>query len=192
MLSESRNSNLSKEEIEKTLYEYLGCEKVIWLKKGIYLDETNGHVDNICCYIKPGEVLLAWTDDENDIQYNISKENLDILENATDAKGRKLKVTKMYTPKPVLITKEESEGVDSINGSIPRNEGDRLAASYVNFYIANGGIVAPIFGDSNDEKSIETLKKCFPDREITTVYVREILLGGGNIHCITQQVPIIK
>lgn len=190
LLSEGRNPSMSKEEIEKTLCDYLGAEKVIWLKNGIYNDETNGHVDNICCFVRPGVVLLAWTDDENDPQYQISKENYDRLSEVTDAKGRKLEIHKMYVPSPVTITKEESEQVDAVDGTLPRLEGDRLAASYVNFYIANGGIVLPVFGDPNDEKAIQKLSELFPDREITTVYARDILLGGGNVHCITQQQPI--
>ena len=190
LLDESRNPDMTKLDIEKKLSEYLDIEKVIWLKNGIFHDETNGHVDNICCFVKPAELLLAWTDDKNDPQYAISKENLEILENSTDAKGRKFKITKLYTPNPILITQEESEGVDAVDGTLPRHKGDRLAASYVNFYIVNGGIVMPVFNDTNDSKAIETIKKCFPDREVVTVYAREILLGGGNIHCITQQEPL--
>lgn len=128
-------------------------------------------------------------DDESDPQYAISKENLDILEAETDAKGRKLEVVKLYVPAPITITKEEEEGVDAVDGTLPRLEGDRLAASYVNFYIANGGIVVPGFGDPNDEKAVATLRECFPDREIVQIPAREILLGGGNVHCITQQQP---
>ncbi|MBF7122440.1 agmatine deiminase [Pediococcus pentosaceus] len=189
LLSEGRNPQLSREQIEEVLKEHLNLEKIIWLKKGIYLDETNGHVDNIANFVKPGVVALAWTDDENDPQYKISKENLEILENATDAKGRKLKVVKMYVPKPILITKAESEGVDAVDGTLPRTEGERLAASYINYYTANGGIVFPLFNDPMDEKAKATLKELYPDREIIGVPAREILLGGGNIHCITQQVP---
>ena len=189
LLSQGRNPQLSKKQIEEVLKEYLGAEKVIWLPKGIYLDETNGHVDNIANFVSPGHVVLAWTDDKNDPQYAASKADLDVLENATDAKGRKIKVTKLYLPKPIKITKEESAGVDAVDGTLPRKEGDRLAASYVNYYTANGGIVYPIFNDPNDEKAKETLQKCYPDRKIVGVPAREILLGGGNIHCITQQVP---
>jgi len=189
LLSEGRNPQMTREKIEDTLKDYLGVEKIIWLKNGIYNDETNGHVDNILCVVKPGTVMLAWTEDKNDPQYEISAENLKILEEATDAKGRKLEIIKMLLPKPILITKEESCGVDAINGTLPRNEGDRLAASYVNFYIANGGIVFPLLDDPNDKNAEETLKKAFPDRKITGVRAREILLGGGNIHCITQQQP---
>ncbi|MEG2149071.1 MAG: agmatine deiminase [Clostridiales bacterium] len=189
LLSQGRNPQMSKEEIENTLKEYLGLEKIIWLKNGIYNDETNGHVDNIFSYAAPGEVILAWTEDKNDPQYEISANCLKVLENATDAKGRKLNVHKMLLPKPILITEEESQGVDAVNGTLPRVEGDRLAASYVNFYICNNAVIYPKFKDPNDEKAAETLKKCFPNREIVGIYAREILLGGGNIHCITQQIP---
>lgn len=189
LLSEGRNSHMTKEEIGAKLCEYLNCEKVLWIPRGIYNDETNGHVDNMCNFVKPGEVLLAWTDDENDPQYERSVEALKYLESETDAKGRKIKVHKMYTPAPILITKEESEGVDAVDGTLPRQEGDRLAASYVNFYTGNGFIALPVFDDPNDQKAVELLQEVFPDRKIETVYAREILLGGGNIHCITQQVP---
>lgn len=189
LLSEGRNPHLSKSEIEEVLKEYLNLEKIIWLPKGIYLDETNGHVDNIFSFVRPGEAVLAWCEDENDPQYEISKAALEVLERETDAKGRKIKVHKLLLPKPVLITEEESEGVDAVCGTLPRIEGDRLAASYANFYIANGAVFLPLFGDPNDEAAKELLKKLFPDREIVGITAREILLGGGNIHCITQQVP---
>ncbi|MFS0784279.1 agmatine deiminase [Bacillus sp. 1P06AnD] len=190
LLSEGRNPQLSKEQIEEVLKQYLNLEKIIWLKRGIYLDETNGHVDNIVNYVAPGVVALAWTDDENDPQYEISKECYDILSEATDAKGRKLEVHKIYVPSPILITEEESEGVDAVEGTLPREEGDRLAASYINYYTANGGVVFPLFDDPNDEKARAKLKELYPDREVVGVPAREILLGGGNIHCITQQVPV--
>ena len=189
LLSEGRNSHLSKSEIEEVLKKYLNLEKIIWLKRGIYLDETNGHVDNIFSFVKPGEAILAWTENEADPQYEICKECLDILENETDARGRKIKVHKLLLPTPILISKEESGGVDAVDGTLPRNEGDRLAASYANFYIVNGGVIFPMFHDDNDEKAKKTLQEAFPDREVVGIYAREILLGGGNIHCITQQVP---
>lgn len=163
--------------------------KIIWLKRGIYLDETNGHVDNIFNYVRPGVVALAWTDDETDPQYEISKECFDILSNETDAKGRKLEVHKINVPKPILITDEESKGVDAVEGTLPREEGDRLAASYINYYTANGGVIFPLFGDPNDELAREKLQQLYPNCEVVGVKAREILLGGGNIHCITQQVP---
>lgn len=171
---------------------YLNVEKILWIPKGIYNDETNGHVDNICNFVKPGEVVLAWTNDEKDPQYKISKAAFEYLKNETDAKGRKLEIHKLLIPSPVLITKEESEGVDSVNGTLPRNEGDRMAASYVNYYTGNGFIALPVFNDPNDEKAINLLKELYPKRVIEPIYAREILLGGGNIHCITQQVPYKK
>ena len=192
LLSEGRNPHMTKEQIGEKLCEYLGCEKVLWVPNGIYNDETNGHVDNMCNFVRPGVVLLAWTDDQNDPQYARSKEAYDYLTNETDAKGRKLEVHKMYTPAPILITKEESMGVDAIDGTLPRQEGDRLAASYVNYYTGNGFIALPVFNDPNDQKAIDKLKELYPDRVIEPIYAREILLGGGNIHCITQQVPAAK
>ncbi|MDR2538388.1 MAG: agmatine deiminase [Bifidobacteriaceae bacterium] len=181
--------NLNREEIEQVLKDHLNLQKVIWLPNGIYLDETNGHVDNIACFAKPGEVILAWTDDTSDPQYELSKANLEVLEKETDAKGRKLTVHKIHTPSPILITKDESKGVDQIDGTLPRQEGDRLAASYANFYIGNKIIALPVFNDPKDQDAIELLTKLFPTRKVVPIYAREILLGGGNIHCITQQIP---
>lgn len=189
LLSEGRNPDMSKEEIENVLKEYLNLETIIWVPLGIYNDETNGHVDNILHYVAPGKVVLAWTEDKNDPQYEICQKAYKALSEATDAKGRKLEITKILLPANVLITKEESEGVDSIDGTLPREENDRLAASYANFYIANGGVLVPTFDDPNDKKAIETLQSVFPDRKVVGIYAREILLGGGNIHCITQQQP---
>lgn len=190
LLDLGRNPDLSKEEVEEKLKTYLGAEKVLWLPQGIYMDEdTNGHVDNICQFVAPGKVVLAWEDNQDDPQYARSKAALDYLESVTDAKGRKLEVTKIHVPNPVLITKEESSGVDVVEGTFPRNEGDRLPASYINYYNCNGAIILPIFDDPHDQAAIDALKQLFPDRTIEPIYARELLLGGGNIHCITQQVP---
>ncbi|MBQ6538999.1 MAG: agmatine deiminase [Bacilli bacterium] len=189
LLSAGRNSDKTKEEIEETLKEYLNAEKVLWVKEGIYNDETNGHVDNMVQFVKPGVVVLAWTDDEKDPQYKRSHEAYEYLSNETDAKGRKLEIVKLHTPNPILITEKESEGVDSVEGTLPREVGDRLAASYVNYYVGNGFVAVPIFNDPYDKEAIKTLKELYPDRKVEPIYAREILLGGGNIHCITQQVP---
>ena len=190
LLAPDRNPDMTKEQIEKKLKDYLNVEKVLWIPRGVYMDEdTNGHVDNMCNFVKPGEVVLAWCDDENDPQYERSVEAYEYLSNETDAKGRKLKIHKLSCPAPLLITEEESGGVDVVKGSIPRNVGDRMAGTYVNYYTGNGFIALPIFNDPNDKKAIKLLKELYPDRKIETVYAREILLGGGNIHCITQQVP---
>ena len=192
LLSKGRNPGMSKEEIENELKQCLGGEKVIWLKSGIYNDETNEHVDNICTFTSPGEVALAWTDDKNDPQYKMSESCLEILESATDAKGRKIKVHKLPLPKPVTITAEECDGLDDMNGEPTRIPGERLAASYVNFYISNAHVIVPQFGDENDGKALEILRPLFPTREVVGVYARDILIGGGNIHCITQQIPYFE
>ena len=192
LLSPGRNPQLNREQIESVLREYLNVDRIIWLPKGIYQDETNGHVDNLLQFAGPGHVLLAWTLDREDPQYEICQEALSILEKERDAKGRPFTITKLLLPANVRITKEESRGVDRVEGTLPRQAGDRLAASYANFYIANGGVVFPLFNDPNDEKAKEVLEKAFPGREVVGVYAREILLGGGNIHCITQQQPLVS
>lgn len=190
LLSAGRNPDLTKEEITEKLKAYLNVQKVIWLPFGIYNDETNEHVDNICAFVRPGEVVLAWTDDENDPQYAMSKACLDTLLSETDAKGRTITVHKLYLPKPVCISATECEGLDNMDFEPTRTPGERLAASYVNFYIANRAIVMPGFGqEAEDARAKETLAQLFPNREIIQIYARDILIGGGNIHCITQQIP---
>ena len=192
LLSGGRNPDLSKAEIEERLCECLNVSKVIWLKRGICNDETNEHVDNICAFVKPAEVVLAWTDDTNDPQYELSRSCLEILERETDAKGRRITVHKLHCPAPVTITAEECEGLDTMDFEPTRTPGERLAASYVNFYIANGAVVMPVFGDPADDPARELLAKLFPDRKVVPIAARDILIGGGNIHCITQQIPYFK
>lgn len=196
LLGKGRNPELTKEGIEQKLSDTLGVKKIIWLRRGIYNDETNGHVDNICAFTAPAEVVLAWTDDKNDPQYEISAECLEILENSTDAMGRKIKVHKLPQPRPVYVTHEDCMGLDNMDGEPTRTAGERLAASYVNFYISNETVIVPQFGDENDEKAIEVLQKLFPTRKVVglkedgALLSRDILIGGGNIHCITQQIPM--
>ena len=189
LLSKGRNPELSRQEIEKVLKDYLNVSTVLWLPCGIYHDETNEHVDNICAFVAPGEVVLAWTDDEQDVQYAMSKACLDYLEQVTDAKGRKIKVHKLPLPKPVCIGEEECQGLDACWDEPTRIPGERLAASYVNFYIANGSVVMPGFGDPADAMAKKILEDLFPTRKVIQIDARDILIGGGNIHCITQQIP---
>jgi agmatine deiminase len=189
LLNPNRNPELSREEIEQTLFEYLGATQMIWLGQGVYNDETNGHVDNLACFARPGVVLLTYCEDESDPQHAISRDAEERLEAATDARGRAIEVVRLPSPGPVTITAEEAEGVDVIAGTLPRRAGDRLAASYANFYIATKRIVYPLLDERYDEQAAEVLRDCFPEREVVGVPAREVLLGGGNIHCITQQVP---
>jgi agmatine deiminase len=190
LLNPNRNPDLSREQVELGLREYLGAEKVIWLGNGVVNDETDGHVDELACFVRPGVVLLTWTEDTSDPQHAISRDAREQLETATDARGRRLEVVLIPSPGPLTISEEEAGGVEAVQGTLPRKPGDRLAGSYVNFYAANSRIVHPLLDERYDEEAAEVLRGCFPEREIVGVPTREILLGGGNIHCITQQVPV--
>ena len=190
LLSKGRNPNLSKSDIENKLKQYLNVSKIIWLPYGIYNDETNEHVDNICAFTAPGEVVLAWTDNIDDPQYNMSNACLEVLNNTTDALGRQIKVRKLPIPsKPVCITEYECNGFKFEDGEDIRTPQERLAASYVNFYIVNDSVIVPQFNDINDSIAVKILSEAFPDRTIIPIYARDIIVGGGNIHCITQQIP---
>lgn len=190
LLSKGRNPSLTKAQIEDKLRQYCNVSKIIWLPCGIYNDESNEHVDNVCAFTAPGEVVLAWTDDTKDPQYDMSKACLEVLEKERDAKGRKIKVRKLPIPKnPVCITQEELDGFEFEEGEDAREAGERLAASYVNFYIANEAVIVPQFKDENDVVALKVLEEAFPDRKIVPIYARDIIVGGGNIHCITQQIP---
>ncbi len=189
LLNPNRNPGLSRADIEQALSDYLGIEKTVWLGLGVVDDETSGHIDNLCCFIRPGVVALTWTDDKSDPQYEISRDAFERLSAATDARGRRFEIHKLHQPGPLYISDEESRGVDAVEGTQPRRAGARLAASYVNFYIANGVIAMPAFGDPRDGEAAARLETLFPDRKVLPVPAREILLGGGNIHCITQQQP---
>ena len=199
LLHKNRNPALTKSEIEFRLLESLGAEKIIWLPRGLYADEdTNGHIDNFCCFSGPGEVILAWCDDPADEQYHISREAFEVLSNTLDAKGRKLSIVKLHIPSPMYYTAEDLESLPSSPSSpsdvdeYTRTVGQRLAGSYVNFYIANGGIVCPSFSQPEaDERAKSVLESVFPGRKVVMVPDgKDILLGGGNIHCITQQQPV--
>lgn len=190
LLSLGRNPNLSKKEIEQVLCNYLGGEKVIWLPHGIWQDETDEHIDNMCAFIKPGVVVLAWTDDEEDPQYGYSKQAYDILSATTDARGRHPEIIKLPIPKkPICITQYEADGFTYEEGEDQRQTGERLAASYVNFYISNDSILVPQFGDEHDALAVEILQSVSVRRRVIPIMARSIIVGGGNIHCITQQIP---
>jgi agmatine deiminase len=189
LLSPGRNPELTREQIEQHLAEYLNLKTVIWLGRGIDPEETNGHVDDVACFVRPGVVLAAVTEDVDDWRYELLQDNLQRLRQATDARGRALEVHTLPMPAIMEITEDEAWGVDTAGGSIPRRAGDKTAASYLNFLIVNGGLIMPVFDDANDKVAHETLSRVFPEREIVTVPGREIVLGGGNVHCITQQQP---
>jgi agmatine deiminase len=191
LLHRNRNPALSREQIERLLCDYLGAEKVLWLGRGVYDDETDGHVDNLACFARPGTVLLTWAEDESDPQHAISRDALERLADASDARGRPLEVITLPSPGPLQITAEEARGVEDDAGTKPRRAGDRLAASYVNFHLGTRRVVFPLLDERYDDQAAEILRGCFPEREVVGVPAREILLGGGNVHCITQQVPAV-
>ena len=172
LLNENRNPGMTREEAEKILADYLGAKKVIWLPGGLANDETDGHVDNVACFAGAGKVLAASCSDEDDLDYLPLLENISLLERETDAQGRQIEVVKVEQPKP-------RKGDD----------GERLAVSYINFYIANGGLILPSFDDPADSKAFDAITSCFPKRKAVEVPAGVIVHGGGGIHCITQQEP---
>jgi agmatine deiminase len=192
LLNPNRNPDLTREQIETYLKRYLSVDVVIWLGKGVCLDETDGHVDNLCAFVRPGEVVLSWTRDRSDPQYEISRDAYERLSDARDARGRRFKVHKLEQPGPLHMTAEEAAGVDAAAHSKARPAGGRLAASYVNFYIGNRRVVVPLLDAKRDRKALQALQELFPKREVVGVPGREILLGGGNVHCVTQQVPLAR
>ena len=193
LLSKGRNPHMSKADIELNLKKYLGAEKLIWLPYGIYNDETNEHVDNVCAFTEPACVLLAWTDNKNDPQYTMSEADIEVLSREKDAKGRGFTITKLPIPdNPVCFTEADCNGFEFEDGEDTRTPGERLAASYVNFYFANDVILVPSFGGDNQKSDIRAKKiieSVCPGRKVIMINAQSIIKGGGNIHCITQQIP---
>ncbi len=172
LLHPNRNPDLEQDEIEQLLKEFLGIHQIIWLGDGLLDDETDGHIDNIACFVKPGVVLALTTSDPEDENYEVLQDNLSRLRHATDVRGRKLEVIPVEQPEP--------RWKDDV----------RLAMSYINFYLPNGGVVLPSFEDpERDAAAVETLQQAFPDRKVVQVPAMDIVSGGGGIHCITQQQP---
>lgn len=189
LLSKGRNPQFSQKEIEEMLCSYLNCEKVIWVTNGIDPGETNGHIDDVACFIRQGEAACIYTEDQDNPFYEASQRAYEELCKSVDAKGRKLKVHKICLPKkPVYLYGAET--IDCVEGTAPRRNGDICIASYMNFLIVNGGVIVPQYEDENDELALEQIQEMFPDREVVGVKTREVVYGGGNIHCITQQQPI--
>jgi agmatine deiminase len=197
LLHPNRNPDQSPDEIERIILQATGCAKLIWLDAGLaHDDDTNGHIDNWACFAKPGHIVLAWTDDAEHDPVNVRncRAARTTLEQATDAQGRSLVVHKLHLPSPLYFSSDEDlHGTTEaeITTTVTRVQGTRMAASYVNFYIANRAVLVPQFQDPvYDEKAIKVLQGLFPDRVVVGIpNSRDILYGGGNVHCITQQVP---
>ncbi|AWB43071.1 agmatine deiminase [Paenibacillus sp. CAA11] len=174
LLNDNRNPEMTREQIEAALKDYLNVQKIIWLKRGLSGDETDGHVDNVACFAQPGKVLMQVCDDPTDENYEITRENLNILNTAVDAKGRPLEVIPIQQP------------------PMASHNDSRLTLSYLNFYFVNGGIILPVFGgaaEAADRLAAQVLQETFPDRRIRTVNGMAVIREGGNVHCTTQQMP---
>ena len=190
LLNKNRNPDLTQAEVEQQLHDYLGVEKVIWLDVSD-ADETDGHVDGVCCFVRPGVLLISWPEDEHSADLTYYQSIYDQLAAATDAKGRSFELIKLPIAELPPITQAEADDVIDVDGTYPRSAGDPVWGGYINFYIANGGIVFPMFGVSADQKARQVLQQAFPDREVIGVpNARQISMGGGIIHCITQQQPL--
>jgi agmatine deiminase len=164
---QARNPSVSRRELERALKDYLGISEVIWLGRGIAGDDTHGHVDDVARFTSKDTVVSAVEPDRSDANHEPLKENLARL------RGRKdLQVAQLPMPEPVYFA------------------GQRLPASYANFYIANGIVLVPVFGDPNDRVALNTLRRLFPDRKIIGIYCRDLVLGLGTLHCMTQQEPL--
>lgn len=174
LLNPNRNPQLNQEQIEEELRRRLGISELIWLNRGLSGDETDGHIDNVACFAKPGVVLLQTCSDPSDPNYEITKDHLDILRQVRDAAGRSLEIIRI--PQPPARS----------------YRGERLTLSYLNFYLVNGGVILPVFGGDaaeTDRTAAGILAHVFPDRKVTAVDGMALISEGGNVHCITQQMP---
>jgi agmatine deiminase len=174
LLNRNRNAHLTKGEIEEILKRNLNIKKIIWLKRGLYGDDTDGHVDNVACFARPGVILIQTCSERDNPNYELSEQNLEILRSEADAKGRTFEIIQIEQP------------AEAYYGDL------FLTLSYINFYFVNGGIILPQFGGefaAADKAAKEVLESTFPDREIVTIDGMKIIRGGGNVHCLTQQIP---
>jgi agmatine deiminase len=168
---QERNPGFTKRDYEELFREYFGVTKVLWLKNGIAGDDTHGHVDDLTRFVNPTTVVTIVENDPTDRNYAALQENLCLLKSMKDQDGKPLRVETLPMPAPVFF------------------HGQRLPASYANFYIANQLVLVPIFNDANDRVALNTLAKLFPEREVVGIYCRDLVLGLGTIHCMTQQLP---
>lgn len=171
LLNPNRNSGLSREVMESYLKNFLGVQKIIWLKGGIEGDDTDGHIDNLARFVNPATILCAHEEDARDPNFRGLDENYEILRSAADLNGNPMNIVRLPMPGKVETT------------------AGRLPASYANFYIGNRSVLSPVYGVPNDQKALAVLREAFPDREVAPVPCRELARGLGAIHCITQQQP---
>jgi agmatine deiminase len=178
LLNPNRNPQLDRAGIEKYLKDYLGAEKVLWLGEGIVGDDTDGHIDDLARFVSPRAIVCAVEEDPADANYHLLQDTLRRLRLMNDAHGRPFDIVTLPMPGIVGGT---STGTRNL---------DRLPASYANFYIANGVVLAPIFGHPNDTRALDTLEGLFPDRRVVAINCEPLVWGMGAIHCVTQQQPL--
>ena len=168
---QQRNPGLTREHLHRVFEQALGVRKVIWLNRGIAGDDTHGHVDDIARFVTPGTVVACVEPDASDPNHEPLAENLWRLRQASDQDGKTLRVVELPMPEPVVF------------------RGQRLPASYANFYIANSLVLVPTFNDANDRCALEVLAGVFPDRQVVGIYCGDLVWGLGTLHCMTQQQP---
>jgi len=168
---QERNAGFTKNDYEEVFRDYLGVTNVIWLKNGIAGDDTHGHVDDLSRFVDPTTVVTIVEENKSDANYSALQENFTLLKSAKDQGGKPLRIETLPMPAPIFF------------------DNQRLPASYANFYIANKVVLVPAFNDPNDRIALNTLAKLFPGREIVPIYCRDLVLGLGTIHCMTQQLP---
>lgn len=182
LLSKERNPGRSKADLEIALRDYLGLEKILWLGNGLENDHTDGHIDTITRFASPRVIVTAISEDSSDPNFAPMNANLERLRGFTDLDGQPFEIVTLPLPKNRL----------ELSGDLARAEGlegERLAATYCNFYILNGAVIVPVYGDPNDERALQVLRPLFPNRELIGLSSRGIITGGGSFHCITQQQP---
>jgi agmatine deiminase len=172
LLNPNRNPGMTKADMEEQLRLFLGVRTVIWLGQGLKGDDTDGHVDNLAAFVRPGVVVALTSSDTSDDNYAVLADNMARLKAATDANGKPLEILEIEQPKPRL-----------------GRQGHRMVLSYINFYICNEAVIVPAFEDAQDRRAFDLFAKAFPDRQIAQVPGSDIVYGGGGIHCITQQQP---
>ncbi len=172
LLSMERNPHLSRTQIEERLREYLGIDRILWLKSGLQNDHTDGHVDTLARFIDSNRVLAVACEDSAHGDYAATQENIDILRSSRGSEGSPLSVIELPLPKNAI----EFDGYD-------------LPASYANYYVCNGAVIVPQYGDPNDPVALGILRELYPDREIIGLSARAVVTGGGAFHCLTQHQP---
>jgi agmatine deiminase len=168
---QDRNPGLGRSDYERLFAKELGCTKTLWLGGGCVGDDTHGHVDDIARFVAPGVLVLAHEPDAADENHRRSLDNLHRLERATDARGRPIRVVTLPFPRAVMM------------------DGQRLPASYANFYIANGVVIVPTFNDPNDRVALNTLADLMPSRTVVGIHAVDLVWGIGTLHCLSQQQP---